>query len=326
MTNVTVRPASPSEQTFALRILFSETAPDDPSERTQEILAAAERGELSLAELWLAEKDGRPAGAGFFAEQPGRVAFVWPPGVSSDAFAPAEIHEALLAAICRRLSERGIAIGQAILEPEDRDNRRILERNGFPHLTDLHYMLCPADAALPGNSSPALEIESFDPAENFARFARVLKRTYIETLDCPELDGLRTPEEALAAHQATGQFEPDRWQLIQSEGQDAGLLLVNLHPDRDLLEIVYLGVVPEARGQGLGQAIVQSAVALARSERRPIVLAVDSRNYIAQRIYRRWGFRDLTVQSVHVWQAGAKGPVSQFTDYAQPPAVGKRNS
>ena len=104
------------------------------------------------------------------------------------------------------------------------------------------------------------------------------------------------------------------------------MLLVNLHPERDLLEIVYLGVVPEARGQGLGQAIVQFAVSGARSERRPIVLAVDSRNHVAQRIYSRWGFVELTVQSVHIWQEAAKVPVPQSTDYAQPPEAGKRKS
>ena len=208
MTNVTVRPAMPSEQAQALRLLFSETGLDDPGEKTRETLAAARRGELALAELWLAEQDGRPAGAGFFTEQPGRVAFIWPPGVSSDASSPTEIQDALLSAIRGRSSERGIAIGQVILEPEDRENRRAFERNGFPHLTDLHYMLCPADAALPASPPEALDTEAFDPAANFERFARVLQRTYIETLDCPELDGLRTPEEALAAHQGTGRFEP----------------------------------------------------------------------------------------------------------------------
>ena len=228
------------------------------------------------------------------------------------------------------MEDRGISIGQAIFEPDDlAEPADVRIQGGFPHLTDLHYMLCPVDSAVPGRSPQTFETETFEPATNFQRFAQVLLRTYIDTLDCPEIDGLRTPEEALAAHQATGRFDPKRWRLIRQNGRDVGLLLINLHPDRDLLEIVYLGVVPEARGQGLGQAMVQKAVTESRRERRPIVLAVDSRNHVAQKIYRRWGFLDLSVQSVHVWRAAANAPVPQFpqsTNYAQPPEIGKRNS
>ncbi len=326
MTVVKVRPATPAEHEAALRLVFAETGANDPAERTEETLTAARRGEFSLAGLLLAEQNGRPAGAGLFAEQPGRVAFVWPPGVAPGVPAETEIQEAILAAIRGRLKDRGVALGQAIFEPDDLEHRRMFAQNGFPHLTDLHYMLCPVDAAVPERATQTFETETFDPAANFQRFAQVLKRTYIDTLDCPEIDGLRTAADALAAHQATGQFDPERWRLIRQRGRDAGLLLVNLHPERDLLEIVYLGVVPEARGRGLGKAIVHSAVAEARRERRPIVLAVDTRNHVAERIYRRWGFLDLTVQSVHVWRASVDGPVPQSTDYAQPPAIGKRKS
>jgi ribosomal protein S18 acetylase RimI-like enzyme len=201
-------------------------------------------------------------------------------------------------------------------------NRELLDRNGFPHLTDLHYMLRPADSAPPAELPSHYQTETYNAATNSEQFAQVLERTYIQTLDCPELEGLRSPREALAGHQATGRFDPNRWWLFRHQQQGAGLLLVNEHPDRELWEIVYVGVVPETRGQGLGQHMVQLAVGEAQREQRSIVLAVDTRNHVARRIYHRCGFLDLTLQSVHLRKAASP----QFTNYAQGTGTGKRNS
>lgn len=323
MAQVTVRPATSSVEITALGLLLVET--DNPQERTEEILAMARRGEISLEGLLLAEIAGRPVGAGLFTVQPGRVGFVWPPGVPTDQPNRSSIQDAILADVARRLDELNLSFGQAILEPHDSAAREVLERNGFPHLTDLHYMLWPANSAPIAAPPPRFETETFNAA-NAERFAQVLERTYLQTLDCPELDGLRTASEAIAAHQATGRFDPCRWRLFRHQERDAALLLVNEHPERELWEIVYLGVVPEARGQGLGAHMVQLAVAEARRAQRSVVLAVDVRNLAARRIYERLGFVDLTVQSVHLRQAAGTRPIPQFTDYAQPSGTGKRNS
>jgi GNAT superfamily N-acetyltransferase len=321
---VTVRPARSSEQIPALELLFSRT--DNSREEVEGLLETARRGEISLAELMLAEVDGQAVGAGLLTVQPGRVGFVWPPGVPAHQPKRPAIEDAILKGIARRLDELKLCYGQVILDPEDSTMRAVLERNGFPHLTHLHYMLCPAGSAPVHEPEGRFEAEPFEADINAERFARVLERTYVGTLDCPELDGLRTAEDALAAHQATGRFDPGLWRLFRHQEQDAGLLLINHHPERDLWEIVYLGVVPEARGAGLGTHLVQRAIADARRVSRPIVLAVDARNSVARRIYERWGFLDLTVQSVHLRQAAGSGPDLQFTDYAHRPGTGKRNS
>jgi ribosomal protein S18 acetylase RimI-like enzyme len=63
------------------------------------------------------------------------------------------------------------------------------------------------------------------------------------------------------------------------------------HPDDDQWELVYLGVAPESRGQGLGMALARKALAMARrAGRRQLVLAVDAANAPAIEIYRRAGF------------------------------------
>jgi GNAT superfamily N-acetyltransferase len=53
-----------------------------------------------------------------------------------------------------------------------------------------------------------------------------------------------------------------------------------------------MGVVPEARGRGLGGSLLDALLALAREQRhRALSLAVDRQNP-ARRLYERKGFRD----------------------------------
>lgn len=315
MPLITIRPPEPVEQVAALELLWSET--ENPQVRTQESLKAAERGEVSLKELMVAEIAGRLVGAGLLTEQPGRIGFVWPPGVFRGEPFRAEIQHAILTRLALRLDELKLCIGQVILDPKELALRAVLAQSGFPHLTDLHYMVCPAESA-PSSEWPSnVETETYHPG-NSERFAQVLDRTYIGTLDCPELDGVRSPKDAIAAHQGTGKFDPNRWWLYRHRNRDAGLLFLNEHPERELLEIVYLGVVPEARGKGLGQLMVERALAEANRVKQSMVLAVDTRNLPARRIYQKAGFFDVTVQSVHLRQARANARVPQSTDYAQP--------
>ncbi len=324
MSRIIVRAAGSSEQKAALELLFAEA--DNPQEETEATITLVRRGELSLNELLLAELAGRLVGAGLLTEQPGRVGFVWPPGVPVSQPERSRIQEAILAAIGRRMDELKLCLGQVLLDPGDSAARELFERNGFPHLTDLHYMVCSAKSSPTLETPTRFETETFDAETNAERFARVLERTYAHTLDCPELDGLRTPQEALAAHRATGRFDPDFWWLFHRGQTDAGLLLLNEHPQNGIWEIAYLGVVPEARGQGLGRQMVHIALATALRKKQSLVLAVDARNHVAIKIYKECGFLDLTVHSVHLRQAAGAVPIPQSTDYAQPPETRERKS
>ena len=58
----------------------------------------------------------------------------------------------------------------------------------------------------------------------------------------------------------------------------------------DALELVYLGLVPEARGRGWGDRLIQLAmVTVARQNKSTLTLAVDSRNIPALKLYQRHG-------------------------------------
>jgi ribosomal protein S18 acetylase RimI-like enzyme len=57
------------------------------------------------------------------------------------------------------------------------------------------------------------------------------------------------------------------------------------------LEIVYLGVVPECRGRGIGYALTRQAQWIASlAERERVVLAVDAANRPAISAYETAGF------------------------------------
>jgi mycothiol synthase len=79
--------------------------------------------------------------------------------------------------------------------------------------------------------------------------------------------------------------------MARHDGADLGCLLLADHPDQRIWELVYMGIVPEARGRGLGLALARQAQWRARqagAER--LVLAVDAANEPALRGYAAAGF------------------------------------
>ena len=105
------------------------------------------------------------------------------------------------------------------------------------------------------------------------------------------VDGPLTTADVFAGYRAVGEFRPDLWHIAIHNGADVGCLLVNLHPDVAHAEIVYVAVVPEVRGRGLGLALTRHAQWLAsQTKSQRLVLAVDAANEPAIRLYSKAGF------------------------------------
>jgi RimJ/RimL family protein N-acetyltransferase len=123
------------------------------------------------------------------------------------------------------------------------------------------------------------------------RLAALLEQTYVDTLDCPGLDGVRPMDEVLEGYRQQGQHRPQDWYIVQDEGVDIGALLLTEHPGVDNWELVYMGLVPAARGRGCGLRIIRFALDVAAQEgAQRLVLAVDAENIPALRAYERAGF------------------------------------
>ena len=62
---------------------------------------------------------------------------------------------------------------------------------------------------------------------------------------------------------------------------------------------MYMGLIPDARGQSFGGLVVSEAIRLVReSGRNRLILAADTQNVAALQCYERSGFRPFHRQSV----------------------------
>ncbi len=230
----------------------------------------------------------------------GRIASVAAPQTTSDA--PAGTDELLVRRAAQFAQGRDALLAQALLESNDSRAAAAFTAAAFQRTADLLFLVVQCDASPDADNHDAVpsipQWLQYRP-EVHDRFARLVERTYIDSRDCPELDGLRAIDDILAGYRATGEFSPQRWLIAENEGRDVGCLLLTDHPSDDQWELVYLGVAPEFRGRGLGLALTRHALAMTRrAGRRQLVLAVDAANEPAISIYHRAGFETWERRSI----------------------------
>jgi ribosomal protein S18 acetylase RimI-like enzyme len=228
------------------------------------------------------------AGVVLAQKLPGRTAAVWPPQLAESS--PPELTTRLLTAVENELQSAGTRLAQALLAPDQVAEQASLRAAGYANAATLLYMAC--DSGLFPDEPPAmnLTLDTVTPASE-PQLEAIIEASYQGTLDCPLLDGLRTPGDVLAGYRAVGAYRPELWLLARCGNDDAGCLILADHPQVDHLELVYLGVIPAARGHGYGLALTRHALWLARQFRRQrVVLAVDAANAPAISVYEAAGF------------------------------------
>jgi len=246
---------------------------------------------------------GATVGAAWGQLRPGGAALVWPPQwrtpgeivPTATAITP-ELSNELLTQLTAALAARGCTLAQSLLISADGAEAEALRGAGFLHLAELTYLvgetldvgIRPPDAD--AGSERALVFESFEPSER-ARMAGVVERSYVDTLDCPALNGLRTGLEMLDEYEVAGSGGAKLWRFIVHDGRDVGCLILAEHAEQDQVELVYMGLVPEARGNGWGAIVAQESLRVAASlGRARVVLAVDGANRPAVKAYEQVGF------------------------------------
>ena len=216
----------------------------------------------------------------------------------------------LLQAQIAELQAAGWAQIQAVVPAEDGQTQELLRRAGLRLLTHVqHHYLPVADSASGRGGrreAAALLVEAsierkmggsqlrWQPANKLSarRLARLVERTFEQTLDCPALNGRRTAAQVLEgfldgrALRQLGRW----WELLEWDDEPVGCLLLQAHAS-DLVEIVYLGLVPAARGRRLGQQLVHRAIGHCQTRgARWLIAAVDEQNWPAVGMYRATGF------------------------------------
>jgi ribosomal protein S18 acetylase RimI-like enzyme len=190
---------------------------------------------------------------------------------------------------CHR--RQGIHLAQLLIDPAELSLRQAYVQQGFLDLAELIYLQREVRKmhALPP-MAPSLQFANYSP-QTHDLFLRTIARSYVQSLDCPGLSGLREMEDVVAGHKGVD-FDPSLWFLLTDNEQPRGVLLLGTAAHADALELVYLGLTPEARGKGLGDLLMNLALlSVVRQNRSELTLAVDSRNVPAMRLYFRHGLR-----------------------------------
>jgi len=204
----------------------------------------------------------------------------------------------------------GIRLAQTLLNPGERAAARAFEHGGFRELARLAYLSRPLplpsefDGIEPwrlpdGIRATALASLGPDESSIDARLLIALSRSYEQTLDCPDLCRLRSPEDVLESHRSVRKFDPRWWWLIELNGEPEGVMLFTANPEQGDVELVYLGLSPKLRGKGIAGTLMRSGMrelAYGLKARRSrgtgkLCCAVDLANEPARRLYRGLGFQ-----------------------------------
>lgn len=274
-----------------LRLLLSAGGHLADDGQVEQFVRFAHQRNINLRHLWIACEGPRLVWALLPIVSPGRTALLFTPAEYFDA----EAADRLIEAAARWGADQGIDLYQLLLDPSLARARAVFERREFRQMAELHYL---QSAVRTREPPPQLGVgmawELYSP-ETHARFASTISASYRDSLDCPTLAGMRSIENVISGHKASGEFDPRYWYLLRLHAQPVAVLLVNRVAGADAAELTYLGVAPEARRIGLGNLLVRQALATASAMRvKSITLAVDAANAPALRLYFRHGFRQIT--------------------------------
>ena len=279
-------------------MVFNRLEPEAREKRVNTLLDDIRAGRMSDDGILAAWRGDQVVGAMFAQSQVGRTAVTWPPAVVAGE--SIQTLDSLMEATLGRLADENVRVVHAVLDFATPDDNALLLRAGFERLADMIYLVSETRHFPADQPEGPLEFESYTPS-NHDRLAAVVDATYEDTLDCPELNGVREIEDILSGYQATGDFQPELWMIVCHENRDLGCLLLADHAQHNNCELVYMGILPDTRGTGWGVMIARYAQWITRQLNRPrLVLAVDEANLPARNLYASMGFYGWDRRSVYL--------------------------
>ncbi len=237
---------------------------------------------------------------------PNRTGIIGVPRVADGR--PTDCAHSVLAAAMQQLRAQNVAVAQTLIDGPGSLETALFAQAGFEHLAELLYLTCPEESFPGAGQSSSLRYVSFATLGDggWERLAKVVERSYVGTLDCPRLNGLRPTAEVIEGYRYSGDYLPEAWLIACDGADDVGCLIVTRHGDSGVWELAYMGLAPEVRGRGHGKALVEQAQRLARQGGgKQLIVAVDAQNQPAVSLYRRNGFVDFDCKSAwfHVVRA-----------------------
>ena len=297
-----VRPAEDAEFREALARVMAQPglSQADLNDQIDRLLRHAERHELSLEHCLIARDGERMIAACLCVDSAGRTSSAFIPAIVEGPEATQTVIR-LLAQASSQARDRNVQLLQAVIRPDAQAEAELYRAADFERLTQLIYL--DDDLTRPvlsGKHTPAVTWVTYSSPVH-GLFARVVQGTYEGSLDCGSLNGVRDVEDILASHRATGEFDPRFWLVGMVDSEPIGVLLLGYMPDRSSCEVVYMGLLPAWRGRGYGAALLRRAVERTRDQAAmTLTLAVDAGNAPARRLYRSFGFREVSRRDVWI--------------------------
>lgn len=294
-----VEPASPGMWSGALSLALARLPVADRARRAAELVTAARRDPTALGGLFVGLHDGKLAAAAWCQELAGKSALLWGPRERNpDAKLPVT---GVLGSTIEYAEQLGVQVLQA--QPEQGQEANLLGRHGFDTKICLAYLAWQRHSGAEAPSErPHSRVELVSYASPLrSTLESTIEATYRGTRDAPQLNGKRHIRHVVDGYLAVAHSDTSAWWLASVEGEHVGCLLLADHMTAQAMELVYMGLVPSARGRGLGRQLVRHAQrATAEANREQLILAVDADNDPAVRVYSSLGFQPFREQTVYM--------------------------
>lgn len=283
------RPASPADAARAAAVVCAYEADElGAAETTAEDVADDWRGLDPERDVWLVddESGATVAYGALLAEGEATV-------VGDGYVAPGSRGRGLGRYLVEAMEARGRELGRTVLQTcvleRDAAARQLLAALGFVPVRRFVQMTIELPAAIAGAAPPAgVTIRQFRPGEDEAAFRRVLTESFAEHWGYVVEPFERWSELTIGSPR----FDQGLWFLAEEDGDVIGVARCTWKKF-DMGWIADLGVLPSARGRGVGLALLARAFAeFERRGERVVGLGVDAGNETgALRLYERAGMQ-----------------------------------
>lgn len=292
-----IRSAQESERVPALELLLSELPAEVRPARVERFANWFATQRLNPDGLLVALEGKQLLGVLHIHQSIGNTASISLPRLTDPTREDLAIQ--LVSMAVERLKTWSVDYAQAALEPAEYAWGRILLRGGFQDLTTLEFYGRPTAPELTPIPWPVdVEIRPFGPGQDQLLIS-TLFATYEETLDCPELNGIRQPKDVLSEYYSMS-YLPQKWWILFRRREPIGVLLLSPGA-KSSCELSYFGLVSTARRQGLGQRLFRFALAEAQRLGSEVTLSMDERNAPARQLYLQAGFQLQQMRRIYWW-------------------------
>jgi len=295
---LTITNPTETELEDTLRMAFQHLSPCEFPLRVEAMMQQYQSGRVNLNGVFLAKHENTLVGAMYAQHRLDGSVMLWVPTMAQGF--PLEPMLESLVQFCR--SQRAFAAVALADRDQLFDEQTFCSVGQFQFLSDLLHL---ATEIAPNERATEPYRLQFVPLSDFSeeisdRLAQLVKATYQDSLDFPDLMQVAPVEHVLQGYKAGALFRPDLWFIVQKNDADIGVLLLT-DSSPDTIELTYMGLLASARRQGFSREIVRFAREITSQEKHQLLLtSVDEKNVPACQAYLSQGFKAWDRKRIYV--------------------------